>query len=242
MGKSPWENEIFASESLESIDRHFLPGTKQEIEFIIQELDLPPGSSILDIGCGAGRHSIELAEAGYSVTGVDISSRMLKEARKRAQESQVTITFVELDVLSLENYFKEDSPSFNGAICICESGLGSLGWRKDLSVLRMIHNLLEDNLKLILTTFNGLRKYRGERIKAKSFDFRNGTVHWQLPDDWHGGEKLTELTRVYIPSEMKMLCEFAGFTSVEVFGCKPGNFNRDQLEPDDIELMVVCKK
>lgn len=100
MGKSPWENEIFASESLESIDRRFLPGTKQEIEFIIQELNLPPGSSILDIGCGAGRHSIELAKAGYSVTGVDISSRMLKEAGERAQESQVTITFVELDVLS----------------------------------------------------------------------------------------------------------------------------------------------
>jgi len=233
---------MFAAESLESIDRKFLLGTKQEIDFIIREFGLSTGSSILDLGCGAGRHSIELAKAGYTVTGIDVSETMLQEAQRRAKANQVSISFVELDLLSLPDHYEGQSRIFKGAICICESGLGSLGWPSDLSVLRVIHNLLEDSAKLILTTFNGLRKYRGERIKAKGFDFRKGIVHWQLPDDWHGGEKLSEYERVYIPSEMKMLCEFAGFKIVEILGCKPGNFNRDQLEPDDVEMMVVCKK
>jgi SAM-dependent methyltransferase len=242
LSRNPWTNEIFAAESLESIDRKFLPGTKQEINFIISEFDLTPGSSLLDLGCGAGRHTIELAKAGYIVTGIDISETMLQEAKNRAKEESERITFINIDLLGLGNHFNGQKEIFAGAICICESGLGVLDWEKELVILRAIHNLLKDRAKLILTTFNGLRKYRGERINARSFDFLNGTVRWELPDDWHGGEKLSENQRVYIPSEMKMICEIAGFSSTEIYGCKPGDFNRNQLDPDDIEMMVICKK
>ena len=106
----------------------------------------------------------------------------------------------------------------------------------------MIHASLIQGSKLILTTFNGLKKYRGDRFKAKSFDFLQGLVHWQLPDDWDGEEKLEEFERVYIPAELKMLCEMAGFINVEIFSCKPGEFNRMPLDPDDTEMMIVCKK
>lgn len=243
LSKSPWENAIYAAESLEAMDKRFLPGTNQEVEFIIKELDLAIGSSILDIGCGAGRHAIELTKFGYSVTGIDISRKMLAEARSRAQEQNIELQLIEGDVLNLPKFFNGQTEVFNGAICICESGLGSLGgWQKDLSVLKVIHSLLINGSKLILTTFNGLRKYRGERIKASAFDFIQGSVHWQLPDDWHGGEKLEEIERVYIPSEIAMLFEIAGFSNVEILGSKAGNFLRNELEPDDIEMMIICKK
>jgi len=42
------------------------------INNIISLLKLPPGSTILDCGCGRGRHSIYLAEKGLEVTGIDI--------------------------------------------------------------------------------------------------------------------------------------------------------------------------
>ncbi|MBD3277575.1 MAG: methyltransferase domain-containing protein [Candidatus Aegiribacteria sp.] len=240
---NPWRNEKFASESLDSIDRKFLPGTKQEVDFIIKELEADTGAAILDIGCGAGRHSIELAKSGYVVTGIDVSPTMLANAKQRAEQSNVKLVLLEDDILKLSDFLNGQTDTFYGAICICESGLGSLGWQKDLAVLRVIHNCLSDGAKLILTTFNGLKKYRGERIKAKSFDFLNGLVHWQLPDDWDNtGEKLEEFQRVYIPSEMKMLCEMAGFSDVEILGCKPGEFKRKPLEPDDTEMMIVCKK
>lgn len=242
MKSSPWENDKLASESLEAIDRKFLPGTKQEITFIISELQAAIGSSILDVGCGAGRHSIELAQSGYVVTGIDFSSKMLSEARRRSNEANVRLNLIEGDILDLSVSLNGCADKFSGAICICESGLGSLGWEKDLSVLKVIYDSLISGAKLILTTFNGLKKYRGDRINAQSFDFINGIVHWQLPDDYDSGEKLEEFQRAYIPAELKMLCEMAGFSDVEVLGCKPGEFNRKPLEPDDIELMIVCKK
>jgi len=243
LNSNPWRNDKFASESLDAIDRKFLPGTEQEVDFIIKELGAAIGSAILDIGCGAGRHSIELSKSGYVVTGVDISPTMLAKAKLRAKQSDVMLTLLEGDILKLSDFLQCQADSFNGAICICESGLGSLGWQKDLSILRVIHDCLSDGAKLILTTFNGIKKYRGERIKAKSFDFLNGQVHWQLPDDWDDtGEKLEDFQRVYIPSEMKMLCELAGFSDIEILGCKPGEFKRKPLEPDDTEMMIVCTK
>ena len=243
---NPWKNEKFASESLEAIDRNFLPGTGQEVRFIISELGAEIGSSVLDIGCGAGRHSIELAKAGYVVTGLDVSPKMLSEARQRAVEHKVTLTLLEGDILSLSELMNGRVEAFNGAICICESGLGTLGWQKDLSALRTIHGSLTNGGKLILTTYNGLRKYRGDRIRAKNFDYLQGLVHWKLPDEWYDdhdhGDRLEDIQRVYIPAELKMLCEIAGFSPVEILGCKPGEFNRQPLDPDDIEMMAICTK
>ncbi|MFO8030894.1 MAG: class I SAM-dependent methyltransferase [Cyclonatronaceae bacterium] len=51
---------------------------------------LPPEQfpDVLDMGCGRGRHSLLLAEKGYSVTGVDLSPRAIHKARKRAAEEK----------------------------------------------------------------------------------------------------------------------------------------------------------
>ena len=57
--------------------------TRTEVDFIERALDLHPGGRVLDIPCGFGRHSIELAARGYKVTGVDISSEMIDLARKQ---------------------------------------------------------------------------------------------------------------------------------------------------------------
>ena len=124
---NPWKNEKFASESLEAIDKRFLPGTEQEIDFIIKELRAPIGSSLLDIGCGAGRHTIGLAKSGYVVTGIDVSPKMISEANRRAKESNVRPNLIECDILDLSEFLNDQADTFSGAICICESGLGSLG-------------------------------------------------------------------------------------------------------------------
>lgn len=56
-----------------------------------------PGERILDIGCGCGQTSLELAERGASVQGVDISEPMLAVAKRRAAEAGADIAFLAAD-------------------------------------------------------------------------------------------------------------------------------------------------
>lgn len=85
--KNEWE-EFFDGHAPVYMDNSFTKNTMKEVDFILDELNLPPGCCILDMGCGTGRHSIELARRGYQVIGVDISSGMLTEAKKAAREAR----------------------------------------------------------------------------------------------------------------------------------------------------------
>src|SRR5436853_7596270 len=59
--------------------------TLQEVNFAVRELKLQPGQHILDIPCGFGRHTIELAKRGFNVTGADISETFLAGLTKKIQ-------------------------------------------------------------------------------------------------------------------------------------------------------------
>lgn len=64
-----------------------------EVEGIVRALGLGPGAEILDLACGQGRHSVPLAQRGYTVTGLDLSGTLLGHARQRAEEAGVEIAF-----------------------------------------------------------------------------------------------------------------------------------------------------
>ena len=55
-----------------------------EVHQIVRLLDARPGASMLDLGCGLGRHALALARRGFRVTGVDRATRYLDAARRRA--------------------------------------------------------------------------------------------------------------------------------------------------------------
>jgi SAM-dependent methyltransferase len=60
-----------------------------------------PGSSLLDAGCGTGRYTVELARRGFVVTGIDRSSALLAEARRRPVPSPARVRFEAGDVLAV---------------------------------------------------------------------------------------------------------------------------------------------
>ena len=86
--KNEWQAYFDASAS-EYEEEVFTKNTETEVKFLLEELALPSGSSILDMGCGTGRHAIRLAQEGYHVIGVDISQAMLDQARAAAQKAGV---------------------------------------------------------------------------------------------------------------------------------------------------------
>lgn len=78
-----------------------------ECDFVVSALDLQPGACVLDLCCGQGRHSVALAQRGYSVTGFDLSEYLLGLAKERAKEAGVEVEFVRGDMRELrwENEF-----------------------------------------------------------------------------------------------------------------------------------------
>ncbi|MFI5343303.1 MAG: IS66 family insertion sequence element accessory protein TnpA, partial [Chlamydiales bacterium] len=72
--------------------------TKNDIDLLIEKTGIKADDQVLDLCCGQGRHSLELARRGYNfVTGVDRSRYLIRLARKRAKNVGLAITFSEGD-------------------------------------------------------------------------------------------------------------------------------------------------
>ncbi len=76
----------------------FLEGGAIEI---VSRLDIAPGTRLLAVGCGAGQVAVAAAQAGARVTGIDIASNLIAQARCRAEAEQLDVRFVEGDVEAL---------------------------------------------------------------------------------------------------------------------------------------------
>ncbi|WP_223070379.1 class I SAM-dependent methyltransferase [Paenibacillus caui] len=85
-----WYEQSFGEDYLLVYKHRDVRGAKQEVHQMIGWLDLGKGSEILDLCCGMGRHSMALEEAGYKVTGVDLSDVLLREARRNDPEGRIT--------------------------------------------------------------------------------------------------------------------------------------------------------
>jgi 2-polyprenyl-3-methyl-5-hydroxy-6-metoxy-1,4-benzoquinol methylase/GNAT superfamily N-acetyltransferase len=67
--------------------------TASEIDALVELLELRPGASVLDLGCGNGRHSLELAKRGFQVTAVDRSQRWIDQGKFQAAALELSIDF-----------------------------------------------------------------------------------------------------------------------------------------------------
>lgn len=242
MAESPWKNREFARKNISHIDERFRSGTVQETAFLMSELAIVNNARIIDLGCGTGRHCIELARHGHHVVGIDISDVLLAEAKRRSVTAMVSIEFIPGDVRNLGELLRDQKGTFDGAMCLCESAFGVLGTdTQDLQFLNDVYRLLAPDGKFILTTFNGIRRYRTYEEHDEAFDYIKGVIHWYGPAEEYGQE-LREETRIYTPSEVITMFELAGFRKTEIYGCSPGNFSRQTLRVNDIEMMAVGMK
>lgn len=241
MNKSPWSNDSFATISLEKIDDKFLSSTLAQVDYLVKKMKLTTGSRILDLGCGAGRHSIELSKRGMIVTGIDISETMLCNAQQRNEKAGVKVDYIKSDLADLYKIGLGYS-SFDGVICLCESGIGVLGSEsKDFEFFRQVYNLLCPDSYFVMTCFNSLRRYIRSKGANPKFDYINSTMAWSCPME-SDGEMLSELQRQYAPSEIKMLLKLNGFSEIDVLNCCDGMFTDDIMGIEDIEMLVIARK
>src|SRR2546430_17564863 len=90
--------------------------TLREVEFISDALMPAAGVELLDVGCGYGRHAIELVQRGFAVTGLDLSLPLLIRAADEAQRRALSVNFVHADMRAMA--FEKQ---FDGAYCMLTS-------------------------------------------------------------------------------------------------------------------------
>ena len=87
--------------SLEIKTMSWVEHTHEEVDFIVEALQLRCNERILDLACGFGRHTLELARRGCSVVGVDITSAYIADARSTALQEHLAVEFLQADVHSV---------------------------------------------------------------------------------------------------------------------------------------------
>ena len=97
-----WYEQLFENYSKKYDEESFVQGTEGECDFIEQEISHNKSIKILDIGCGTGRHAIELSERGYSVKGLDLSQSQIDRAIEKSKEKGLSIDFSVADARTLK--------------------------------------------------------------------------------------------------------------------------------------------
>jgi SAM-dependent methyltransferase len=216
----------------------FTKGTVQEIDFLWDALRLAPGRRVLDVGCGPGRHALELARRGVEVVGVDASPEFVELAREAAAAEGLTASFEVLDVRDLSLV-----DAFDAAICLCQGGFGLLGGRDEVDVFRRIVHAVQPGGALAVSAFHAAFAVRFLE-EGEEFDAATGVLHERSTvRNEQGEERRFDLwTTCFTTRELELLAELAGVMVDGVYGVTPGRYRADAPALSCPELLLVGRR
>lgn len=215
----------------------FTKGTAQEVAFLVETLRLPKGARILDVGCGPGRHSVALAQAGLSVTGVDVSARFLDIAADAARSAGVGASYFEVDARQMP--FDDE---FDAVISLCQGAFGLMG-RDDSLVLKRMAEAVRPGGRVVVTAFSALYEARHPRSGA-AFDADAGLVHElaEVTTEAGASERVDLWTGVYTPRELRLLALGVGLIPEKVWAVEPGGYARRPPDLEHPEFMLLARR
>jgi cyclopropane fatty-acyl-phospholipid synthase-like methyltransferase len=196
--------------------------TRAEADCIENLLQLPVQATVLDVPCGEGRLSLQLAALGFRVTGVDITLPLLEDARRKAAESRLEVTWEHRDMRDLPW-----QAAFDGAFCYW----GSFGYFDEAGNAAFLHAVaraLKPGARFLVETHTVetlLHRFQerswqrvGETlmVQARRYDHVRG----RIDEEWtfiRAGESVERHSsiRIYTYRELCRLLEEAGFTACE---------------------------
>jgi SAM-dependent methyltransferase len=221
---------------------------RREVDFIVKALDLPAGAKVLDLCCGQGRHSLELARRGFQVVGVDLSEALLYAARKRAESEGLSVTFLHCDMREID--FADE---FDAVINMFTSFGYLESEAEDEKVLGKVAQALKSGGKFLLDVVNRDRLVRDFQVREwhaadegwlvleeRTFDHLSGRMETRWVCVARDGVRYERLSsvRLYTASELKTMLERAGLKVTNLFG----DYDGSPYSWDSQRLIVVACK
>ncbi len=144
----PWHEHFFGEAYLRTVRSATPKEVAVECDFIEKALRVPIGSRVLDVGCGLGVQSVELASRGYHLVGLDISATMVSRAYDEAEDRGLRIDFVRGDMR--EATFEQP---FDALLCWGTS-FGYFDEGDNERAVRQFHRALKPQGVLLLEVVN----------------------------------------------------------------------------------------
>lgn len=247
--ESDWYKKIW---TLDIQDQSWVEDTMRQVDFLVEKLGLKGGEKILDLACGFGRHSLELARRGFDVTGVDITPAYIKYATEQAEKEKLNARFICSDIrdVSFENEFDVVLNMADGAVGYLEND------EENLRIFDVVSKALKPGGRHFMDIMNG--SYASTHFPCKLWDAGEKCLtlsifEWNSETktliygqfDYHYGEPLPKPERdegnpirLYTLDEIEHIFQPLGlrvFDSYADFSGKPSSDN-------DIQLMVCSEK
>ncbi|MHB8579939.1 MAG: class I SAM-dependent methyltransferase [Ignavibacteriaceae bacterium] len=241
-----WFVDWFNSEDYLTVYRHHNEAeARKSVNLILSSIIINSNARILDMGCGAGRHSLVFAEKGFEVTAVDLSEYLINFAKNNAAKANLKIKFLNCDfrkykptenfdlavnLFSSFGYFDNDNENFQ----VCNTIFNCLNPGGYFVIDFLNKGFVEKNLIPVSVDENSertivqVRSIEGERVIKKIMIQRNGIEKQYL-----------ESVRLYSKEELLNALFSIGFTERKILGDFDGN-NFD-LETSPRIIIIVQK-
>jgi len=242
-----WYRTFFDGVALDCWRRCVSPDqTRAEVDFLMAELGLAVGASVLDVPCGHGRHSIEIAGRGVKVTGVDLAEAEIQEASVRASSAGRSAIWLCADMAELDFHAE-----FDGAFCFGNS-FGYLDHPDTQRFLAGIARALKPGARFIIqsgmTAESILPNFQAsERCQMGDLDFTiandylTATSQMQSECTFEQSgktEKRTYLHAVYTAAEIQRMLAAGGLATRALYG----SLKRDRYRLGCEQLYLVAER
>jgi len=230
----PWWEELFNDDFIRTMAKVTDAQIAKEVDFVEESLAVAKGAMLLDLGCGTGRHAIELTRRGYKVVGFDLSLPMLAKAAEEAQERGQKLNFVQGDMREMT--FED---TFDG-IYSWNTSFGFFEEDKNQQVIQRVHKALKKGGQFVLEVGN--RDYIIRQAPSLAWFEGDGCICMdEMSIDWITSRMKVKRTmmmddgrtkeidysvRIYSLHELGKILHDAGFRVAEVSGrcATPGVF------------------
>jgi len=222
--------------------------TAEETDALVEHLRLSPDTRVLDLACGAGRHSLELARRGIPVLGLDYSEPSLERARQAADAEGLEIEFVHGDMRALQ---------FDDEFDVVVNLFSAFGYFDDAAdderTIAGVARALHPRGRFALETINPyalMTRFEPKGwtelpdgtvlIEERQLDLRRGRSKgtWTLIRPDGSRSTLDHTMRLYTPAELETMFVSTGMSLVALLDAREGT----ELTRESFRMLAIAAK